>query len=137
MDATREWIDAKGLGKRDVTLDLYVIFLEAEPKISRDEAQEPLLTEVVKRTLDVQSVAVKTGDAVVVNTINSFGNQGEALARTLLSLLEALKETEGQMGDEQREALEEAVHKIASEQGQRGYLREKQGYPGTDGKLGE
>ncbi len=124
VDATREWIDAQGKGKRDVTLDLYVIFLEAEPKISRDKAQAPLLTEVVKRTLDVQSAAVKTGDAVVVKTINSFGNHAEALARTLLSLLEALKETKGQLDEEQRKALEEAVRKIASEQDLRGYLGE-------------
>jgi hypothetical protein len=125
VDATREWIDAQSKGKRDVLLDLYVIFLEAEPKISRDEAQEPLLTEVVQRTLAVQSAAVKTGDAVVVKTINTIGNHGEALARTLLSLLEALKETEGKLGDEQRKALEETVRKIASEQGLRGYLGEK------------
>jgi predicted acylesterase/phospholipase RssA len=122
VDATREWIDSQGIGKRDVMLDLYVIFLEAEPKISRDEAQEPLLTEVVKRTLDVQAAAVKTGDAVVVKTINSFGNQAEALARTLLSLLEALKEIEGRLDDQQRQSLEDAVRKIAIEQGQRGYL---------------
>ena len=122
VDATREWIYANDKGIRDVTLDLYVVFLETEPKISRDEAQEPLLTEVVKRTLDVQSAAVKTGDAVVVKTINGFGNQTEALARALLSLLKALKKTEGKLDNEQRNNLEETVRKIASDQGLSGYL---------------
>ncbi len=122
VDATREWIDKKGLGKRDVSLDLYVVFLETEPKISRDEARDPLLTEVVKRTLEIQSAAVKTGDAVAVNTINSSGNQAEALARGLLSLLEALKETGSRLDEEQHKMLEETVRKIASDQGLRGYL---------------
>ena len=124
IDATREWIDRQGAGKRDVTLDLYVIYLESEPKISRDEAQEPLLTEVVQRTLAVQSAAVKTEDAVVVKTINAFGNQAEALARTLLVLLEALKDAGGEISQAQREALEKTVHEIASRQGLQGYLGE-------------
>ena len=122
VDATREWVNASDKGIRDVTLDLYVVFLETEPKISRDEAQEPLLTEVVKRTLDVQSAAVKTGDAVVVRTINDFGNPAEALAHTLLSLLKALKKSEGQLDKKQRNNLEETVRKIASDQGLSGYL---------------
>lgn len=122
VDATRDWIDQHGLGKRDVVLDLYIIYLETEPKISRDQAQAPLLPEVVQRTLAVQSTAVKTGNAPVVKTINSLGNQGEALARTLLSLLAALRQTEGPLDEAQRKALEELVRKIASEQGLEGYL---------------
>lgn len=124
IDATREWIDRHSAGKRDVTLDLYVIYLEAEPKISRDEAQDPLLTEVVQRTLAVQSAAVKTEDAVVVKTINTFGSQAEALARTLLALLEALKDAGGEISQAQRRALEETVRQIASRQDLRGYLGE-------------
>jgi len=122
VDATREWIDAQGIGKRDVILDLYVIFLLAEPKISRDQATDPLLTEVVKRTVDMQAVAIKTGDAVVVNTINTFGKSSEALARTLLALLESLKATPGQLNNDQRAALEDTVRQIASDQNLRGYL---------------
>jgi hypothetical protein len=56
-----------------------VIFLEAEPKISRDEAQEPADRSGPAHAGGA-TAAVKTGDAVV-KTINTIGNYGEALAR--------------------------------------------------------
>lgn len=91
VDATREWIEAEGEIKRDMTLELYIVFLEKEPRISREKAEAPLMYEVVQRTLAIQSAAVKTSDAVVVDTINTFGKRGDDLARALLAVIDSLE----------------------------------------------
>lgn len=92
IDATRQWIERAGRSKRDVVLDLYVIFLEPEPKVEPDEARDPSLVDVVQRTLAIQSAAKESSDAVTVDTINQFGQQGETLGRALLGLVQACQQ---------------------------------------------
>jgi hypothetical protein len=113
VDATREWIEAEGKSKRDVVLELYVIFLEQEPRIPADKARDPLLYEVVQRTLAIQSAAVKTSDAVVVNTINKYGDRAEDLARSLLAVLDGLDQARPDLSQEQLEKLESCIRDTA------------------------
>ncbi len=95
VDATREWIEnqERRVFKRDVVLELFVIFLEKEPRLEKEDARDPLVYEVVQRTLAIQSAAVKTSDAVVVDTINNFGDRGDELARSLLAVIEGLEKS--------------------------------------------
>ena len=93
VDFVREWIAEEGLSKRDVVLDLFVVFLEAEPKVSQDQAQDPASFEVVTRTLALQSAATPSSDANTVGTINTFGQYGEQLGRVLRVLLENYQES--------------------------------------------
>ena len=115
VDATREWIDnQKGnVLKRDVVLELYVIFLEKEPRLEKEKAAEPLLYEVVQRTLAIQSAAVKTSDAVVVDTINNFGDRGDELARTLLAVIEGLERSGVILDQSQLAVLEDCIRDAA------------------------
>jgi hypothetical protein len=113
VDATREWLESNNVAKRDAVLELYVIFLEKEPRISSDQASQPLLYEVVQRTLSIQSAAVKTSDAVVVNTINTFGQRGDDLARALLAVIEGLEKSPTPLDHSQIENLEECIKQMA------------------------
>lgn len=121
VDATREWLDAHDIPKRDAQLELYVIFLETEPRIPRENAQDPLLYEVVQRTLAIQSAAAKSSDAVVVNTINGFGERGDRLARSLLALLAGLEQVREKIDPVHYQELEEAVRELVREQEVSGY----------------
>jgi predicted acylesterase/phospholipase RssA len=107
VDATREWAEAEKKRKRDVVLELYIIFLEEEPRVSRESAEAPLIYEVVQRTLAIQSAAVKTSDAVVVDTINSFGGRGEEMARGLFAVIDGLQQF--QAASDQRQ-LEDCIN---------------------------
>jgi len=109
VDATREWIETVGKSKRDVILELYIIFLEKEPRIPENQARDPLLYEVVQRTLAIQSAAVKTSDAVVVNTINKFGERSEELARSLLAVLDGLEKSKDKLNTDQLFELETSI----------------------------
>lgn len=111
VDATRDWIDSQAgnVRKRDVVLELYVIFLEKEPRLEKEKAADPLLYEVVQRTLAIQSAAVKTSDAVVVDTINNFGDRGEDLARTLLAVIDGLEKSSVVLDQTQLQALEDCI----------------------------
>ncbi len=113
VDATREWIEAEGKSKRDFVLDLYIIFLDQEPRIPADKARDPLLYEVVQRTLAIQSAAVKTSDAVVVDTINKYGDRADDLARSLLAVLEGLEQAQNDLSREQLEKLESCIRDMA------------------------
>jgi len=92
IDATREWVEASGKSKRDVVLDLYVIFLHPEPAVEPAEVKDPAFHQVLQRTLEIQGAAKQSSDAVVVDTINTFGKRAENLGDGLTILLEALKE---------------------------------------------
>jgi hypothetical protein len=111
VDATREWIENQEgkIRKRDVLLELYVIFLEKEPRLEKEKAADPLLYEVVQRTLAIQSAAVKTSDAVVVDTINTFGDRGDDLARTLLAVIDGLEKSSIVLDKTQLETLEDCI----------------------------
>ena len=122
VDATREWLEAKGISKREAVLELYVIFLETEPRISQEDMQEPLLYEVVQRTLAIQSAAAKSSDAVVVDTINGFGERADKLARSLLAVLGGLEKVRDEIDVEHYGELEDVIRALVQEQGISGYL---------------
>jgi hypothetical protein len=105
VDAIREGLEANQLARRDYALDLFVVFLHVEPRAVADEAMNPELYEVVKRTLDIQATAKLTSDAVVVDTINSFGERGEVLARQLAGVAESVRRVLPDLADDQRQAL--------------------------------
>ena len=105
VDAIREWAEREGISKRDVELDLFVVLLHAEPKVAPDEAKDPSLYEVVQRTLNIQSAAKLSSDAVVVENINRFGARGEELARLLKAVLRGLGPFLETLDESQQEAL--------------------------------
>jgi hypothetical protein len=121
VDATREWLEAERKSKRDAILELYVIFLDTEPRISQEDAKDPLLYDVVQRTLAIQSAAVKASDAVVVNTINNYGERADHLARSLLAVLGGLENVKDGIDPGQFGELETAVRNQAADQEILGY----------------
>lgn len=122
VDATREWAEKNAVSRREVELDLYVIFLGPEPKIAPDEIQSPAFYQVVDRTLKIQGAAKQSSDAVVVDTINQFGKRGGDLGETLLLLVESVKEFFPNLSTEQQTAIQEHLREAAKEHGLRGFL---------------
>jgi len=116
VDFVREQVEQRGLSKREVVLDLIVVFLDSEPRLDQEKAQAPALFEVVARTLAIQGAAKKTSDANVVGTINAFGQHGEELGRVLQVLLESYREALGTLDPEKAhealEALRSQVHSL-------------------------
>ena len=122
IDATREWVDAQGISKQNVDLELFIIFLGVEPKVEEVDARDPALYQVVNRTRAIQGVAKQSSDAVVVNTINTFGDRGSALGQSLLALLQSTHSLLDQLDPAQREILEGALLENARELKLRGFL---------------
>ncbi len=109
VDFVREQAEQKHLSRRNVVLDLIVIFLDPEPKVDSEKAQEPALFEVVARTLAVQGAAKKTSDANVIGTINAYGRHGEELGRVLQALLESYRDTLSDLDPSKAEAAVDAL----------------------------
>jgi hypothetical protein len=122
IDYVREWAARSELSKRSVTMDLYVIFLGVEPKVEPDEAEDPTLFEVVKRTLDIQAVAKDESDASTVSAINTFGQRGERLGRSLELLLASYRQTLESLDEPLRRQVEATLRAGAQAAGLRGYL---------------
>ena len=116
VDFIREWVEQNNLSRREVVLDLFVIFLDTEPKVDTDKARSPSIFEVVTRTLAIQGAAKKSSDANTVGTINAFGQIGEELGRVLQALLESYHETLGSLSPSQarqnQEKLRERVRDL-------------------------
>jgi hypothetical protein len=122
IDAVREWAEREGISKRDLVLDLYVVWLHPEPKIDMVDVDDPALHQVVGRTLEISGAAKLSSDAVVVDTINTFGKRGEDLGRALKVLLENLEDG---LPDEGKAALQDGIREAARESGLRGFLGRK------------
>jgi hypothetical protein len=122
VDFVREWAEQKGFSKRDVILELFVIYLGVEPKITQEEVQDPNLYQVVNRTLDIQDVAKQSSDANTVSTINTFGKRGEDLGRALQLVLESYQENLGSLNTEQKRQVEGKLREKAQRSGQKGFL---------------
>jgi predicted acylesterase/phospholipase RssA len=122
IDATREWVEGAEVSKRDVILDLYVVFLSPEPTLKQAEVEDQAFHQVIQRTLDILGAAQQSSDAVVVNTINTFGKRAERLGDTLLVLLESFQETLSSLDEEHRETALEQLREKAKQQQLRGYL---------------
>jgi hypothetical protein len=124
IDATREWVEIQRLSKSELVLDLYVVFLHPEPVVSSVEVQAPALYQVVQRTLEIQGAAKLSSDAVVVDTINTFGWRGELLGKTLLLVLDSYREALDGLDAEQRRTMLDQLRQAARAQKLRGYLGE-------------
>jgi hypothetical protein len=107
VDFTREWAERQDLSKREIELELFVIFLSTEPKVSVDVAQDPAIFQVVSRTLQVQGVAKNSADSNTVDTINTYGQRSEDLLDALEALLASYEEAlAGVDADQKRQAGE-------------------------------
>jgi hypothetical protein len=124
VDFVREWVDQTGHSRREVVLQLFVIFLSVEPLLKEQEGQAPNLYELAKRSLDIVNVAKLTNDTNTVSTINTFGQRGEDLGQALRLVLESYQE-DLQANDSARlQEVEERLHEKARQRQQRGYLGE-------------
>ena len=128
VDYAREWVERNGCSKRDVELELFVVFLGAEPKVKPDAANDPNLVQVVQRTLEIQEVAKQTSDANTVSTINTFGQHGEELGQTLKLVLDTYQEYLETLSEAQRGQVESQLRDQARQRGLKSYLgREAEG----------
>jgi len=121
IDATREWLEKTGASRQDVVLDLYVVFLHAEPRVEPSKVRDPALHQVVQRTMEIQGAAKQSSAAVVVDTINTFGRRGENLAGSLLALLDSYREALDSLDPEQQRALLDRLRAEVNRRGVRGY----------------
>ncbi len=122
IDATREWAEAGNLSRRKISLDLYVVFLHPEPAIKPQEIGDPAMHEVVSRTLEIQSAAKQSSDAVTVDTINTFGQRAENLGDTLTLVLESCQELMESASPVQQKTIQDSLQQRARKSGLRGYL---------------
>jgi hypothetical protein len=128
VDFVREWAEQSGHSRREAALELFVIFLGTEPKITPDEAKDPNFFQVVQRTLEIQGVAKQTSDTNTVSTINTFGQRGEELGQALKLVLESYQENLGNLSEAQRSQVEAGLREKARQLGLKGYLgREAEG----------
>jgi hypothetical protein len=121
VDATREWADQTGISRRDLTLELYVIFLHPEPTVDPVEIKDPAFHQVVLRTREIQGAAKETSSAVVVDTINTFGRRGERLGDSLLAVLDSYQETLQSLDEAHRQEILDRLREDVRERGIRGY----------------
>ncbi len=121
IDATREWLEQAGVSRQDVVLDLYVVLLHVEPRAKQVEVQDPALHQVVQRTMEIQGAAKQSSAAVVVDTINTFGQRGEKLADSLLAVLDSYQEALQSLDDGQRRVLLDQLRDKVKRRGVRGY----------------
>jgi hypothetical protein len=128
VDFAREWAEQNARSKREVELELFVIFLGIEPKVAPDEAKEPNLIQVVQRTLAIQGVAKQTSDTNTVSTINTFGQRGEELGQALKLVLESYQESLDKLSEAERGQVENRLRDKARQLGLQGYQgREAEG----------
>ena len=110
VDAIREWGESAGVSRRAIELELFVVYLHAEPGVDPEATGDPSLVDVVSRTLEIQGAAKKSSEAVTVDTINTFGQRGEDLGRVLQLLLETYRPAlEGLPAADREAALERMV----------------------------
>jgi len=127
VDYTREWAEQTGHSKREVDLELFIIFLGKEPMVSKEEAHDPNLYQVVRRTLDIVNVAKQSSETNTVSTVNTFGKRGEDLGQALKLVLESYQENLGNLSEDQRHQIETVLREKARQIGQKGYLGEEAG----------
>ena len=122
VDFVREWAEQTGHSKREVILELFVIFLSVEPLVSEEESQSPNLYELAKRSLDIVNVAKLTNDTNTVSTINTFGQRGEDLGQALKLVLESYQEDLQGSDPARLHEVEERLQAKARQRQQKGYL---------------
>jgi hypothetical protein len=120
----REWAELNGYSRREVDLELFIIFLGVEPRVS-GRSLGPDLYQVVKR-IDIVN-APQSSDANTVSTINTFGKRGEELGQALKLVLESYRESLESLDENQRRQVETGLHERAQQLAQRGYLGDQAG----------
>lgn len=109
VDFVKEWAERSGYSKRDVELELFVIFLDVEPKSKPVQVKDPAIFEVVSRTLEIQGAANRSSDANTVETINSFGQRSEDLAVALKAVLDNVAAVMPGLSAGQQQQLEQRL----------------------------
>jgi hypothetical protein len=121
IDATREWADRDGVSRQNLVLDLFTILLHPEPKVDPVEIEDPAFYQVILRTREIQGAAKQSSDAVVVDTINTFGRRGERLGDTLLAVLESYQQALTSMDEAQSQEILDRLREEVRRRGIRGY----------------
>ena len=110
VDFVREWVDQDpARSRRDWQLELFVIFLDPEPKLDPEKINDPSAYDVVQRTLAIQAAAKSSSDANNVSVINTFGQRGEALGYALSALIGQLQKDSDSLPAVERQNLEQAL----------------------------
>jgi predicted acylesterase/phospholipase RssA len=122
VDYVREGVAESSASNRAVTLELYVIYLGAEPQVKQDEASDPAIFEVVSRTLAMVGAASETRGAHTFDTINTFGRRAEQLGRVLEMVLESYQATLDSLEPAARARAEADLRERARALGLRGFL---------------
>jgi predicted acylesterase/phospholipase RssA len=93
IDAVKDYADERGIGYRDLELDLYTIFLHPPPDPGELVTEQiPSSIETVRRTMEIRTAAVLDSDAAHVRFVNKAGQLGEDSSRTLISLAAAMED---------------------------------------------
>lgn len=124
MDFVREWANQTGHSKREVILELFVIFLSVEPMLKGEGGKAPNLYEQATRSINIISTAKLTNDTNIVSTINTFGQRGEDLGEALKLVLESYQEELKSLDPTRLHQIEERLRTKASQRQRRGYLGE-------------
>jgi len=109
VDFVREAIQQSEGAPRDEMLELFIVYLSTEPKVGYDETVDPLIFEVVSRTLKLVNVAGEKSRATTFETINSFGKRAEGIAQVLDLVLESYRETLQELDPAKRRQVEEKL----------------------------
>jgi len=118
IDAVKDYADERGIGYRDLELDLYTIFLHPPPDPGELVTELlPSSIETVRRTMEIRTAAVLDSDAAHVRFVNKAGQLGEDSSRTLIGLAAAMEDLlaylpqaeELGLAEEQRQALRQLM----------------------------
>jgi hypothetical protein len=118
IDGIKEWAQKNDKDMRELSLDLYTVFLHPAPDPGHLEpGPMPASYQVVKRTLEVRGAATLASDAVSLRTINYFGSRGEHLDHVAGALADGLsdlttnlaQDMQGILTEEQLAELDTAV----------------------------
>ncbi len=124
VDFVRDALQVSGGATRDEMLELFIVYLSTEPNVGYDEQSDPLIYEVVGRTLGLVNAASEKGSANTFETINSFGKRAEQIAGALDLVLESYKETLQDLEEGKRSQVEANVLARAQERWKRDFSHE-------------
>jgi len=113
VDFVRDSLQLNDGSVRDEMLELYVVYLEPEPKVEFEEETDPFIFEVVSRTLALVNAAAEKGRANVFDTINTFGMRAEQIAQVLDLVMDSYQETMRELDEDKRGQVEENILKKA------------------------
>ncbi len=108
IDAVKDFADERGLGYRDLQLDLYTVFLHPPPDPGELVTELiPSSIETVRRTMEIRTAAVLDSDAAHVRFVNKAGQLGEDAGHTVIGLTAALEDLLAYVPQDESLALSE------------------------------